>query len=232
MYTLYIGNKNYSSWSLRAWILMKELGIAFNERLVPFNVSDYPSFASFSPSAKVPCVHDGATRVWDTLAITEYLAEKHPGVWPEDRMARAWARCVAAEMHSGFTALRNTCSMSAGIRVQLHSHPPELRKDLERIAVIFSDGLHRFRGPFLAGERFTAADAFYCPVAFRVQTYGLELPPVAMKYVQRLLALEGMREWYEAALRETWRDAPHEEEIQLAGRIVEDLRIQAVAQPA
>jgi glutathione S-transferase len=132
-------------------------------------------------------------------------------------------------MHSGFTALRATCSMSCGIRVKLHAQPPELLQDLTRLVELWHDGLKRFGGPFLAGPRFTAVDAFFCPVAFRVQTYGLDLGSEAMGYVKRLLALPSMRKWYEAGLAEPYRDAPHDEEIAAAGTIQQDLRRETVA---
>src|ERR1700748_212059 len=120
MYTLHIANKNYSSWSLRSWVLMRELGIAFNERLTVFDGAGNAAFRSFSPTGKVPCLTDGDITVWDSLAIAEYLAERHPGVWPSAPAARAWARSAAAEMHSGFGELRNRCSMTCGLRVKLH----------------------------------------------------------------------------------------------------------------
>jgi len=232
MYTLYIGNKNYSSWSLRPWILMTQLGIPFQEILVPFNEPGYPAFSSFSPTSKVPCLHDAGTRVWDSLSIAEYLAEKHKGVWPADAAARAWARSASAEMHSGFSALRNACSMSVGVRLTLNAIPADVKKDLDRLSALWSEGLTRFGGPFLAGATFTAVDAFYCPVAFRVQSYGLELAPAAADYVKRLLALDGMKAWYEASLREPWRDLPHEVEIASFGKITQDFRIKPAKQPA
>ncbi len=222
MYTLHIGNKNYSSWSLRPWILMRELGIAFEERLSPFN--EGIDFGAFSPTAKVPCLHNEGEVVWESLAIAEYLAERHPGVWPANSQARAWARCAASEMHAGFGALRNTCGMNCGLRIELHAKPAALQKDLARIGALWTEGLERFGGPFLAGAAFTAVDAFFCPVAFRVQTYGLELPAPAAGYARRLLALKGMKEWYAAALQEPWRDLPHEEEILAIGRVTQDLR--------
>jgi glutathione S-transferase len=213
MYTLHIGNKNYSSWSLRPWVLMTVLGVPFEERLHVFGPGFKAKSSGGSPSGKVPCLHDGTRVVWDSLAIAEYLAENHKGVWPEDRDARAWARSAAAEMHSSFTALRTWCSMNCGIRVQLNREPPELKADLARLTELWQDGLARFGGPFLAGSRFTAVDAFFCPVAFRVQSYGLELPPDAMAYVKRLLDLPAMKQWYEAGLAEPYRDEPHEEEM-------------------
>jgi glutathione S-transferase len=228
MYTLYIGNKNYSSWSLRPWILMRELGITFEERVVPFNLPGYPAFSSFSPTSKVPCLHHEGLQVSDSLSIVEYLAERHPGVWPANAAARAWARSAAAEMHSGFGTLRDICSMNCGVRIALHDTGDKLRPDLDRLAALWSEGLQRFGGPFLAGARFTAVDAFFCPVAFRVLTYSIELPEPAATYAKRLLNLPGMEQWYEAGLKETWRDAPHEADIARVGRITSDLR----AQPA
>lgn len=225
MLTLYIANKNYSSWSLRPWVLMTELGIAFKEELVPFQAQASANvFKRFSPSGKVPCLVDSGMTIWDSLAITEYLAEMHACVWPAQKSARAWARSAAAEMHSGFTALRSTCSMTCGLRVRLHTLPDALKRDLDRLTELWNDGLRLHGGPFLAGERFTAVDAFFAPVAFRVQTYGLELDAFAAAYVQRLLDLRSMRRWYEEALGEPWRDRPHDEETLRVGQILEDLR--------
>jgi glutathione S-transferase len=225
MYELYIANKNCSSWSLRPWVLMRELGIAFREHLLPFGQeSVWAAFRKISPSGKVPCLIDGETVVWDSLAIIEYLAESHPGVWPGAAAARAWARSAAAEMHSGFGELRKRCSMSCGQRSKLHEFPPALELDIARIDTLWGDGLRRFGGPYLAGAAFTAVDAFYAPVAFRVQGYGLSLESAAAAYVKRLLETRAMREWYADALKETIRDQPHEEEFAQMGRVLEDLR--------
>jgi glutathione S-transferase len=219
---LIIANKNYSSWSLRPWLLMKELAIPFEERVYPFG-GDVP-FTTFSPTGRVPCLVDGTTTVWDSLAIIEYLAEAHPGVWPSDRVARAFARSAAAEMHSGFGTLRTMCSMNCAVRVRLRETPPALTADLARIEALWADGLARFGGPFLAGATFTAVDAYYAPVAFRIQSYGLAVGPEALAYAQRLRELPHMRAWYAAGLAETWRDEPHEAEIRGYGDVVEDLR--------
>lgn len=225
MYILYIANKNYSSWSLRPWVLMQELGMAFEERLVPFGAgSNWTEFRRFSPSGKVPCLVDGEQTVWDSLAITEYLAEKHRAVWPADVGARAWARCAAAEMHSGFAALRDHCSMSCGIRARLNETPDALKRDLERLDELWTEGLKRFGGPFIAGPSFGAVDAFYAPVAFRIQTYGLDLSDAATAYATRLLNLASMKQWYAAALAEQWREDDHEANIARSGVILEDLR--------
>ena len=225
MVTLFIANKNYSSWSLRPWVLMRELGIAFTERVFAFEPgSNRERFRTFSPSGKVPCLVDGVNTVWDSLGITEYLAERHAGVWPAGAAARAWARCAAAEMHSGFAVLRERCSMSCGVRVQLHEQPAALLQELARMDELWCEGIARFGGPFLAGEAFSAVDAFFAPVVFRVQTYGLQTGPVAGQYAARVLALDAMRQWYDAALREPWRDEPHDQEILRAGTVTQDLR--------
>ena len=224
MYRLYVGNKNYSSWSLRPWLLMRELGIPFDEQLVVFDERNFERFRKFSPTGRVPCLVDGDVTVWDSLAITEYLAERHPGVWPSDAKARAWARCAAAEMHSGFGALRGDCSMNCGVRVRLKELSAALKKDLTRLDELWSEGLRCFGGSFLAGAKFTAVDAFFGPVAFRVQTYDLPLSDAARAYVARLLDLPAMRDWYAAALAETWRDPSHDQELTRVGTNVEDLR--------
>ena len=225
MYDLHIANKNYSSWSLRPWLLMRELKIAFAERLIPFGrTAQWEDFRKISPSGKVPCLVDGPTVVWDSLAIAEYLAERHAGVWPADFNARAWARSAAAEMHSGFGELRSCCSMSCGVRIRLNDFPAALERDVARLGALWSDGLRRFGGPCLAGESFTAVDAFFAPVAFRILTYGIALDPAGAGYAQRLLGLQSMRDWYVDALKETFRDQPHEDEIAHMGTIIEDLR--------
>lgn len=225
MLKLFIANKNYSSWSLRPWVLLNELGIDFEERLVPFQGSaTYEIFRRFSPNGKVPCLVDGDTVVWDSLAIVEYVAEDHPEVWPSDAVARAWARCVAAEMHSGFSTIRIMCGMSCGIRVRLNEFSPALMAEWLRIDELWRQGLSRFAGPFLAGRAFTAVDAFFAPVAFRVQTYRPQLSAAALSYADRLLDLRSMHEWYEAALQETWRDQAHDDEARTIGVWLEDLR--------
>ncbi|MGD9942736.1 MAG: glutathione S-transferase family protein [Burkholderiaceae bacterium] len=225
MYRLFIANKNYSSWSLRPWAVLREQGIAFEERLVPFAGADnWDEFRAFAPNGKVPCLVDGDTVVWDSLAIVEYLAERHAGVWPDDARARAWARCAAAEMHAGFGSLRGTCTMNCGLRVRLHGVSDALARDIERIDELWTDGLRRFGGPFLAGSSFTAADAFFAPVAFRVQTYGLVLGEPAAAYAQRLLATAALRRWQDEALAEPWRESAHEADALQVGDVIGDLR--------
>ncbi|MFI4894983.1 MAG: glutathione S-transferase N-terminal domain-containing protein [Steroidobacterales bacterium] len=225
MYKLYIANKNYSSWSLRPWVLMSELRIAFEEHLLAFgHASSWQSFRKISPSGKVPCLVDGQLSVWDSLAIAEYLAERHAGIWPANASARAWARCAAAEMHAGFTELRTRCSMTCGVRIRLKEIPRALEREIARMSELWNDGLRRFGGPFLAGESFTAADAFFAPVAFRAQTYNLALDAVAAGYVARILDLRSMRRWYMQALEEKLRDEPHEADMLQAGSVLQDLR--------
>ena len=225
MPTLYIANKNYSSWSLRPWVLMRELGIPFEEKLKPFGLPG--SFRSFSPSGKVPCLVEGDTVVWDSLAIVEYLAERHPGVWPADAEARAWARSAAAEMHSGFSTMRTIFGMNCGLRVRVDPLPLALLDDLARLEELWGDGLSRFGGPFLAGASFSAVDAFFAPVAFRIQTFQPPLGATASAYAQRLLALPAMQSWYADALAEVWRDEAHDAEAREFGTITADLRATA-----
>ncbi|MBK6288540.1 MAG: glutathione S-transferase family protein [Pseudomonadales bacterium] len=226
MYELHIANKNYSSWSLRPWLLMRQLAIPFNEHLAVFSGgSNHEAFRVFSPSGRVPCLHDGGQVVWDSLAIVEYLAERHPGVWPAVAPARAWARCASAEMHSGFAALRTHCSMNCGLRMALSELPADLVADIARIDELWCEGLQRFGGPFLAGSAFCAVDAFFAPVAVRIRGFDLHLSDTALAYADRLLHLAAMREWYDAALREPWRETEHEKEVLAAGRLVADLRV-------
>lgn len=225
MYHLHIANKNYSSWSLRPWLLMRALKIPFSETLHPFpEAGTWDLYRKFAPNGKVPCLQDGGITVWDSLAIVEYLAEQHEGVWPQEKIARAWARSAAAEMHSGFQALRSTCGMNCGVRIEMAALSPALQKDLARIDELWCEGITRFGGNFLAGKDFTAADAFFAPVAFRVQTYGLPLSPLADAYCKQLLATPAMQEWYIAALKEIWREPGHEQETLGAGKLLADYR--------
>jgi glutathione S-transferase len=221
VYELFITTKNYTTWALRPWLLMRERDIPFRERLVHFGAAD---FHTFSPSGRVPTLHDGDVVVWESLAIIEYLAERHAGVWPSDPRARAWARSAASEMYAGFATLRSRCTNSCGLRIKLHDYPDALAADVTRISQLWDDGLARFGGPFLAGGDFTAVDAFFAPVAFRAQTYSLPFTGVAADYVARLLARPAMREWYAAALVETEREPGHEADARATGTWIEDLR--------
>jgi len=225
MYRLIIGNKNYSSWSLRPWILLRAREIPFEEQLVNFPPGDsYRLFRAYTPTGRVPGLHDGALVVWDSLAIVEYVAERHPGAWPADAAARAWSRSAAAEMHSSFGELRSVCSMNCGIRVRLRAPTPALARDIARIGELWNEGLARFGGPYLAGAEFTGADAFYAPVVFRAQSYGLTFGDAADAYVRRMLDHPAMQEWYRAALAEPWREAKHEANLATAGEVTADLR--------
>ena len=225
MYRLITANRNYSSWSLRPWVLMKTLGIPFEDTTVTFaGLDNYDEFRGFSPSGTVPALVDGGRTIWDSLGITLYLADRHDGVWPANEAEKAWAQCVVCEMHSGFSALRTDCTMNVGVRVRRNPDSAELQRDIARIREIFEQGLEQFGGPFLAGPRFTAADAFFAPVAYRVRTYGLELGPLGSAWVNRMIELPAMREWEEIALGDTYRELGHEVELGNAGTIVEDHR--------
>jgi glutathione S-transferase len=224
-YTLITANRNYSSWSLRPWVLMKALDIPFRDRIEPFLQStNYDAFRAFSPTGTVPVLIDGERTVWDSLGIVLYLADRHPAVWPAGEDARAWAQSAVAEMHAGFATLRNDCPMNVGVRVATHDHSPALRKDIARLDELWAEGLSRFGGPFLAGEAFSAVDAFFAPVAFRLRTYGLEVGPQARGWADRMLALPAMHEWEAAGLAETWREPSHEQEMGAAGEIIADYR--------
>ena len=223
-YTLITANRNYSSWSLRPWLLMKALGIPFADRIEPFTKpSNYDEFRAFSPTGQVPVLLDGARTVWDSLGIALYLAERHPGVWPTDVAARAFAMCAVTEMHGGFSALRNDCTMNVGVRVKPRPMRPALVRDVARVREIFEQGLSQFGGPWLAGPVFTALDAFFAPVAFRIRTYGLDVGK-GQAWVDQVLAHPAMQQWEAEALAETWREESHEAELAEAGEITADYR--------
>jgi glutathione S-transferase len=228
MYRLITANRNYSSWSLRPWVLMKTLEIPFQDAFVTFaGLDNYETFRSFAPNGMVPVLIDGERTVWDSIGIVLYLGDRHEGVWPAGEDARAGAQCVAAEMHGGFAALRNDCTMNVGVRVRRNPDSLALKRDVARIAEIFEEGLERFGGPFLAGAGFTAADAFFAPVVYRVRSYSLELGPEGSDWVERMLALPAMREWEEQALREDYREEGHEAALAATGAIIQDLRAPA-----
>lgn len=224
MYQLITANRNYSSWSLRPWVLMKALGIPFVDRIEPFTKpSNYDEFRAFSPTGQVPVLIHGGRAIWDSLGIVLYLAERHGGIWPENDDARAFACSAVCEMHGGFSALRNDCTMNVGVRVEPHPQSPALARDTARIREIFETALERFGGPWLGGPAFTALDAFFAPVAFRIRTYGLDVG-AGRAWVERILAHPAMQEWEAAALAEEWREASHEQELAAAGRISADYR--------
>ena len=207
---LYIGNKNYSSWSLRAWLLMRQAGIEFTEKRLRLDWNDDTPFKrtqlALAPSGRVPLlVDDEGFAVWDSLAIAETLAELHPDkrLWPADRRQRARARSLCAEMHSGFAALRNRCPMNIEaslpeVGARCATEWPDVAADLRRIDAMWSEQLAASGGPFLFGA-FGIADAYYAPVCSRVKTYGLPVGAAAKSYVERIHALPAMQEWCAAA---------------------------------
>lgn len=228
-YTLITANRNYSSWSLRPWVLMRALDISFEDEIFYFEEENYERFRAFAPNAQVPCLKDhradGGTRtIWDSLAIMEYLAERHQGCWPEDEKARMWARCAAAEMHGGFAPLRNICPMNIGVRAKLHKIDKALARNIERIGELFAQGLDGFGGPWLAGDSFTAVDAVYAPVAYRVRSYDLDIGPAGRAWVDHIIAHPAMQDWEAQALAETQREIAHEEEIASVATVIEDFR--------
>ena len=203
--TLVIGNKNYSSWSLRPWLAMKVAGIPFAEHRIPlYGPGSKDQILVYSPAGKVPCLADGDLRVWDSLSICEYLAEKHPGLWPQDPAARALARSVSAEMHSGFANLRAKMSMNIRKRYPGLGRTPESLADVARIVSLWSDCRARYGkgGRFLFGA-FSIADAMYAPVVLRFRTYEVELPADCRAYSDAVLALPAMQDWIAAAMAET-----------------------------
>lgn len=204
-YQLVIGNKAYSSWSLRPWLALKYAGLAFDEQRIPLYQDNHDArIRHYAPSGKVPVLIDGALTVWDSLAICEYLAERHPDkkLWPADVAARAHGRAISAEMHAGFSALRRSLTMNVRRIVPGVAITAAAGADIARIDAMWSDCLTRYRGPFLLGA-FSIADAMYSPVVTRFNTYAVKLSAAAQSYADRVLALPAMREWYAAALTET-----------------------------
>lgn len=203
---LVIGNKRYSSWSLRPWLALKMAGLAFDEVMIPLRQPDTRQrILQHSPSGKVPFLKHGPVQVWDSLAICEYAAELVPQsrLWPDDRGARALARSVSAEMHAGFPNLRQVMSMDICARKSLAAVPSEVQAEIGRITALWNDCRGRFGagGPFLFG-RFSIADAMYAPVATRFTTYGVTLDAVSQAYVEAIWALPPMQEWKAAADQE------------------------------
>ena len=209
---LVIGNKNYSSWSMRPWVLMRQLGIAFGEVALRFDFTPgsefYRRLETYTPAAKVPVLIDDGFAVWDTLAIVEYLAERFPksGVWPAGARDRARARSLCAEMHAGFGALRSRCPQNLEVcwpelGQRLLAEHEDLRRDLARVVAMWTGCLAEHGGPFLFGD-FCAADAFYAPVVGRIRSYGLPVPADVQRYCDRVFAAPGVAAWVQAALAE------------------------------
>jgi glutathione S-transferase len=205
---LIIGNKNYSSWSMRPWIAMKVAGIPFDETVIQLYVEgSSEKIKAHSPAGKVPILIDGEVRVWESLAILEYLAEKFPnaGLWPADPAARAQARAVSTEMHAGFVPLRSECAMNMARPVEQRQLSADAMANIKRVQDIWSEARTRFGadGPFLFGK-FSAADAMYAPIVSRFETYGIEVSAPVKAYMQAMIALPAWQEWRRAALKETW----------------------------
>jgi glutathione S-transferase len=210
---LLIGNKNYSSWSMRPWVLMRQFDIRFEEVMLRFDGFDEQSvfkqrLKGLTPAGKVPVLVDDGFAIWDTLAIAEYLAERFPSLslWPQDARERARARSLCAEMHSGFSALRSHCPMNIEASLpevgqKVLSEHAAVRADLARITAMWSEALNASGGPFLFGG-FSIADAYYAPVTFRISTYALPVPPAIAAYIQRVQASRGVKAWVEQALAE------------------------------
>ena len=204
--TIYLGNKNYSSWSLRPWLALKQTGAAFTEELIPLSeAATRSTILRYSPSGRVPALKHNGLTVWDSLAICEYLAEAFPKahLWPKDRSARAVARAVGAEMHSGFAALRNHLPMNMRSSFPNRGVTPEVQADINRVTAIWRDCRKRFGegGPFLFGG-FTKADAMYAPVVSRFRTYKVELEQEVQAYADAVWALPALQEWLTAAKNE------------------------------
>ncbi|HET7848008.1 MAG TPA: glutathione S-transferase family protein [Pseudolabrys sp.] len=205
---LIIGNKNYSSWSLRPWIAMKLAGIPFAEEVIPlYEPGSRERILQYSPGGKVPVLLDGEARIWESLAILEYLAEQFPDarLWPADKTARAHARTVSHEMHAGFAPLRRNCPMNMWAPPGKREKPPEVYEDARRIDALWTECRERFGkgGPFLFGA-FTAADAMYAPVVSRFHTYAIDVGASSRAYMEAVMALPAWSEWRTAALKEPW----------------------------
>jgi glutathione S-transferase len=211
--TLVIGNKNYSSWSLRAWLLMKHVGVAFDEIVIALDTaSTHDDIDRYGPSGRVPVLRHGELCVWDSLAICEYVAELTGKGWPQAREARAVARSVCAEMHSGFANLRTLWPMNARARNRRTASVPALEADIERIDEIWNDCRRRFGaggGPWLFGD-YTVADAMYAPVVLRFKTYGARTSEAARWYMASVLEDGALQEWLQAAKQEPWTIAVDE----------------------
>lgn len=204
--TLYVGNKNYSSWSFRPWIAMEAAGVPFKDVVIPFDfAAGNPEFRKISPTGRVPVLHHGEVRVWESLAIIEYVAELFPeaGIWPKDRAERAEARAISMEMLSGFRALRGACPMNIRRAPGEIDLPEGVSDDVARIEAIWKAALARSGGPFLFGA-FSAADAMYAPVVNRFEIYRLTKDETVLAYMARVKAHPAWQKWQAAALAEPW----------------------------
>ncbi len=205
---LVIANKLYSSWSMRPWLVLRAFQIPFEEIIVPLRRADSRErVLEFSPSGKVPALIDEGHVIWDSLAIIEYVADCNPelAIWPKDRVARAHARSISNEMHSGFQALRQGCPMDAGTRYKTPEITEPLQANIDRIEAIWAEAQANFggAGPFLYGA-FSAADAMYAPIAFRLDGYGIPVSPASRRYIETIFAHPDVAAWRAAALKEPW----------------------------
>jgi glutathione S-transferase len=206
--TLVVGNKLYSSWSMRPWILMRHFGIPFTEVFIRLRQPDTREKAlKYSPTGLVPAFVQGPIHAWESIAIMETVADLHPelAIWPKDPVARSHARSMAAEMHAGFSDLRANCSMNLGKRFAAKDRGAKVQADVDRIVAMWTDARARFGkgGPFLFGQ-FTAVDAMYAPVVSRLETYSFPVPQVVRAYMDAVLATPAYQEWTRAALEEPW----------------------------
>ena len=214
MFDLYLGNKNYSSWSLRPWLLMKHYAIPFTAHMLSVAGRDYnPALKPLAGNARVPCLHEDGFQVWDSLAIAETLAERHPEMWPADPKARARARSICAEMHSGFAKLRTAMPMNLKFKLKGKPATPEVQRDIDRVVEIWQEARTQFAtadGPWLFG-RFSIADAMFAPIVCRFDVYNVNLPPLAAAYRDALLAHPAMQEWTAAAVQESEAHAHYDQ---------------------
>ncbi len=221
---LYIANKCYSSWSMRPWLVLRAFGIAFDETVIPLRQHDTAGrIRAFSPTGKVPVLTDGEVKVWESLAIIQYLADTHPekAIWPADRIAHAHALAISTEMHAGFQALRQACPMNLGKRFRTPALPDDAKANIERIEDVWRETRARFAhgGPYLFGA-FTAADAMYAPIATRLDSYSIPVAADTRAYIDAIYAHPAFVEWRVAALAEPWVVDAYED----GHDMIEDLR--------
>jgi glutathione S-transferase len=214
MLKIVLGNKKYSSWSLRPWLVLRLTGAPFEEVVVGLDMPETAeNIRKYSPSGRVPALIDGKLTIWESLAICEYLAEKFPqaDLWPKEPGARALARSISSEMHAGFSSLRNDCSMKIVKQYPAKPLRPETQADVDRIAALWSECLHKSGGPYLFGAKPGIADAMYAPVVSRLRTYSIPATGAAKAYCDTIWALPALQDWVAAARAETLRAKLHED---------------------